>query len=251
MEIRRSRTGFVRALTRFVVIVVGVLVALAVDEWRENIAESNLETQYLRGLAADVDDELFYLEFVTDLARSRLEAADRLLLFLGAGAGPSIDTLAYVAPEEPDPGLLASDLVAAVQTQFFVPEAIVWEDLVNTGNLRLIEDWELRQAIARYYSQIRFQSRDLSVLFARFEATREYLRDRGIAATSPEGIRGRERTIASLTALPAHIRTVRDTQAEVLARTLLLHDRALRVRQQLTDHGAPPRVGSGARSSIE
>lgn len=250
MQTHRNRTGIVRALTRFVVIVVGVLVALAVDEWRADVTESNLETQYLRGLAADVDDEMSYLEFVADLARSRLEAADRLLLFLGASAGSSIDTLDYVAPQEPDPDLLASDLVASMQTQFFVPEAIVWEDLVNTGNLRLIEDWKLRQAIARYYSQIRFQSRDLSVLFARFEAAREYLRDQGIAATSVEGIRGKESAIASLTSLPAHIQTVRDTQAEILARTLLLHARALRVRRQLTEHGVSPRVGSGARSSI-
>ena len=52
----------VRASAELVVIIVGVLTALWVDEWREERDDRALETQYLQGLATDVRQDLTRLD---------------------------------------------------------------------------------------------------------------------------------------------------------------------------------------------
>jgi len=110
--------------------------------------------------------------------------------------------------------------------QFFVPEAVVWEDLVATGNLHLLDDLELRNKVSRYYTQIRYQGRDLNQLRERFEALADHLMSVGVAVSTPAGVEGRVEGLQLLPALPAYVRTARDTQAEVLLRTLQLRANA-------------------------
>ncbi len=126
-ESSSSRAFLVMA--ELIVIVVGVLTALAVDEWRVSVAESELRAQYTAGLIEDIELELSYLDLLEDRRRDRLAAADRVLLALGSSAGPSIPRLAYEAPPSFDAGSLSRDLESAMEFQFFVPEAVVWEDL--------------------------------------------------------------------------------------------------------------------------
>jgi hypothetical protein len=222
MDAPSSRSRATRAATEFTVIVAGVLTAFAVDEWREAAEEEDLRQQYVAGLAEEIELEISYLGFVADLCRERLAASDRVLLFLGQPAGLSSNERGYEAPTEFVVEELPSDLAAASKTQFFVPEAVVWEDLVATGNLRLLADLELRRRVSRYYTQIRYQERDRDQLFARFTALEGYLLSAGVTASTPAGIEGRLEVLRSLTELAAYVRAARDTQAEVLLRTLEL-----------------------------
>jgi hypothetical protein len=211
-----------KAVTEFAVIVVGVLSALAVDEWRESSRDEVLRTQYVAGLIEDIELELTYFDLLHDLSRDRMASADRVLLFLGHSAGPSSEALGYEAPTEFDRVALAGDLASAAQLQFFVPEAVVWEDLVETGNLRLLNDLEVRRRVSRYYSQIRFQSRDLDHLRGRFEFLEQYLRDAGLAVTSPVSVQLRIAELRGLPELAAFLRDARHTQAVVLSRHVQL-----------------------------
>ena len=214
-----------RAAAEFAVIVIGVLTALAVDQWRESAEEHALRDEYLAGLAEDIGDELTYLDYVADLSRARVRAADRILLFLGHPAGASDSTLGYVAPTGFDPDSVVWDLSEAASMQFFVPEAVVWEDLMATGNLRLIDDPDVRRRVSRYYTQIRYQTRDLDQLHDRFAALATYLLARGVSL-NPAARPGSGTALTSFPELHAYIRGARDTQAEVLARTIELREDA-------------------------
>lgn len=218
----------IRVAAEFVLIVLGVLVALLVDEWRQTSNEQQLRDDYFVGLSEDITAELSYLDYVADLCRKRMASADRILLFLGRPAGASDPTVDYVAPTTFVADSLAFDLSEASKMQFFVPEAVVWEDLMATGNLRLIEDAEIRRHVSRYYTQIRYQTRDLEMLQERFEILSTYLMSKGISSSSPLGLDRHVTRLSSFSELPAYIRSARDTQAEVLQRTLDLREYAER-----------------------
>lgn len=225
MESKRA-FPVLRVATEFLLIVVGVLTALAVDEWRRSLDERALLAEYLEALAADIAVELTYLDTVAELSRSRMAAADRVLLFLGREPGPSDSATAYVAPTDFIAEDLPRDLSTSSKVQFFVPEAVAWGDLTTTGNLHLVKDAQTRRRVARYYTQIRYQTRDLDLLERRFEALSSYLLERGIAASSSRGTADHVSSLTLLPELPAYMLAVRDTQAEVLERTLSLREYA-------------------------
>jgi len=209
-------------LSEFLVIVVGVLVALAVDEWRQVSDEGVLRDEYLAALRRHVETELGYLDYVADLARRKMESADRVLIFLGQEPGSSDPLLSYEAPTSYLSDRIASDLALASAMRFFVPEAVAWENLLATGSLRLIADPTVRHDVSRYYSQIRFLSRDLEELRGRFGALSDYLVSHGVAVTSAAGVEGHVARLRDLSELQAYVRTARDTHRLVLQRTVQL-----------------------------
>lgn len=129
-------------LGEFVVIVVGVLMALWVDQLREARVNAELEVEYLESLVTDLEADLAQFDS-TEAWMRRSEAAAATVLALYAGSPPT-ENLA--------------ELVAAVETagwQYFpsITRNTI-DDLRSTGNLRLIRDPALRRAIASYYTSL-------------------------------------------------------------------------------------------------
>lgn len=129
-------------LGEFVVIVVGVLMALWVDELREARYNAALEIEYLESFVTDLEADLAQFDD-TEAWMRRSEAAAATVLALYEGSPPT-ESLA--------------DLVMSVETagwQFWpVITRNTIDDLRSTGNLRLIRDGSLRRAIAAYYTII-------------------------------------------------------------------------------------------------
>lgn len=129
-------------LGEFFVVVLGVLVALWVDEVREARSDATLEVEYLHSFLIDLEADLVQFDSADAWSRRQEDAAATVLnLYDGTPQAKS-----------------EAELVAAVETagwQFFPSisrNAI--DDLKSTGNLRLIRDPALRRAIATYYSTL-------------------------------------------------------------------------------------------------
>jgi hypothetical protein len=131
-----------RLLGEFVVIVVGVLVALWVDQLREARLHAELEVEYLESLLTDLEADLAQFdEAEAWMRRSESNAAKVLALYDGS---PPTDNV--------------TDLIVAVESAGwqFVPSITrnTIDDLRSTGNLRLITDPAVRRAIAAYYRRV-------------------------------------------------------------------------------------------------
>jgi len=137
-----TRLNWRLLLGEFVVIVVGVLMALWVDQLREARVNAGLEVEYLESLLMDLDADLAQFD-EAEAWMHRQEAAAATVLALYKGSPPTENM---------------ADLVAAVETAGwqFVPSITrnTLDDLRSTGNLRLITDPGLRRAIADYYTTI-------------------------------------------------------------------------------------------------
>ena len=129
-------------LGEFVVIVVGVLLALWVDELRDARNNAALEIEYLESFVTDLDADLAQFD-ETEAWMRRSEAAAATVLALYRGSPPTQNV---------------ADLVMAVETAGWQDWPVITrntiDDLRSTGNLRLIRDADLRRAIAAYYTTI-------------------------------------------------------------------------------------------------
>ncbi|MDH4107879.1 MAG: hypothetical protein OEW35_06155 [Gammaproteobacteria bacterium] len=137
-----TRLNWRLLLGEFVVIVVGVLMALWVDQLREARVNAELEVEYLESLVTDLEADLASFD-EAEVWMHRQEAAAVIVLALYEGSPPT-DNVA--------------DLVAAVETAGWQYSPSITrntlDDLRSTGNLRLIRDPELRRAIAAYYAKV-------------------------------------------------------------------------------------------------
>jgi len=140
--ITSGRLNWRLLLGEFVVIVVGVLMALWVDQLREARVNAGLEVEYLESLVTDLEADLAQFD-ETEAWMRRSEGNAAIVLALYEGSPPTDDV---------------TKLVVAVETAGwqFVPSVTrnTLDDLRSTGNLRLITDPSIRRAIAAYYRSV-------------------------------------------------------------------------------------------------
>ena len=60
-------------LIEIIVIILGISITLALEEWRDTVKENKLETIYLKNLLADVDVDLQSLKIASDRTQHTLE----------------------------------------------------------------------------------------------------------------------------------------------------------------------------------
>lgn len=129
-------------LGEILIVVVGVLIALAVDGWRESRRDDRTEAQYLSSIVEDLDNDFAELGRAGVQAEASAAAA-RTVLGVLSGQARSLpgDSLAY-----------AVEYAGFLYFPAYFP--YTFNELVSTGNLRIIRDSQLRREIAAYYNLI-------------------------------------------------------------------------------------------------
>lgn len=140
-------------LSETLVVVLGVLIALGLNNYWTDRQERALELQYLRRIHADVSADIELIDlWVGDLLVRKLAALDAIAPIV-RGREP--------VPENVESFLrnVALGGIGGASSTHWVAST-TFEDLKATGNLRLIRDADLRTKIARYYD-------DFDTLFIR------------------------------------------------------------------------------------
>ncbi len=131
-----------RLAAEFVVIVVGVLVALGVDAARDAREDQIRGAAYLQQLRADLSATADGVADAIAVDRRAREGADRLLEALTSGPLPPSDSLA------------AWVLSTTNSSASFYPTMGTVTALVESGELRLLRDERLRQYVLEYHSSV-------------------------------------------------------------------------------------------------
>jgi len=124
------------------VIIVGVLIALGFDGWVAERGDRSLEAQYFSRLARDLRRDSVAVAAYRSSAGRGEQAARQLLAMLEQSSPSAPDTLV---------SRLFGD---ATRDAYVVPNTPTIEELESTGNLRVIEDAPIRDAVLTYYAQV-------------------------------------------------------------------------------------------------
>ncbi len=127
-----------------IIIVAGVLIALGIDEWREDIANADLENIYLEQLIADLEET----------ERKMARASQHQVTKVGQAAAESLLT-AFENPELAELDRINQLLIEMAGFNNPVPVLGTFEALVATGDLQLIRNAEIRSAVTLYLSRTR------------------------------------------------------------------------------------------------
>lgn len=135
----RVRSLLGRFVFEFVVVVAGVLVALALNAWAQGRQDAQTEADYLARLSRDLERTIADLEVFATFEGRQLEDA----------------TLAQRAiarlPPTTDVTRVSEAMAHLMTRQTMVLKDSTYRDLVSTGHLSLIHDAALRDQIVDFY----------------------------------------------------------------------------------------------------
>jgi hypothetical protein len=137
-----------------VVIVLGVLIALGFDNVASARADRRLERQYMVRLTRDLRADSAMLVSYFRTAQIGEHAASQLLAIL---RNPSLGTDSIVTHSFSD----------ATRGAYLSPNSPTIQELMSTGNLRVLRDDVLRDAILTYYADLTWFQRSLQTVMQR------------------------------------------------------------------------------------
>jgi hypothetical protein len=136
-DLRELRWG--QVVVELVLLVLGILIALAVNGWIEDRRDARVEREYLELLVRDLDRDLAVLQEVVEFETAQVTAAAQAYRAIRAG----------VAPQDRD--AIAKMLGQLTARRTLRLSRATYSDLLSTGNLRLIRNSGLRDSIVRLY----------------------------------------------------------------------------------------------------
>ena len=129
------------ALGEIVLVVIGILIALQVNNWNEQRKDQSLEQNYLKRLIVDLTKDRETLQFSNDLCDIRMEQINKL-------------TAAINHPDSLCAGYnqLVESIEKVTWKSYLPLSQIVYNELQTTGRMALLQKEALREELANYYA---------------------------------------------------------------------------------------------------
>jgi hypothetical protein len=129
-------------LIEIIVIILGISITLALEEWRDSSKEKHLENIYLKNLLADVEVDLNNLGAVSASTQKILKRGDELLEYI---RNPAVKPISD--------SQVNADVRMILGRPKFLSQDATFSDLKSSGNLHLVKDIQLKNLLFDYYSQ--------------------------------------------------------------------------------------------------
>lgn len=124
-----------------ILVVIGILIALQINNWNENNKTSLLEKIYLSNIADDLHDQLTsiddQIDFETNFSNSSLEILTNFY-----NNTLTLDSVFFNS---------ASILIAR---KTFITEDATYTDLISSGNIKVLSNKKMKNQIIKYYQEL-------------------------------------------------------------------------------------------------
>jgi len=128
-------------LIEILVIILGISITLALEEWRDHSKEKELETIYQKNLLSDIEVDLQSLKYTIGSTQQIISKGEELLAFINSPREKPIS-----------PGQAEADLRQILQRPKFISSDATFSDLKSSGNLHLLKDLRLKNLLFAYYN---------------------------------------------------------------------------------------------------
>lgn len=125
------------------IVVVGILIALSLNSWREYNANKSREQFYLKSLKTDFEQSLASLNEIYYQNQNSYSAVKNVLEVIGEGD--------FNLTSDSSKSLLSNNLFGFNR---FVPASGTYKEIISTGSLQILNDDQLRIALSSWDDMI-------------------------------------------------------------------------------------------------
>ena len=143
MRLRFLKLDWGYAIAELIIVVAGVLIALAADSWNDDRLNRLEEAELVERLISDLERDIRSIDRGLGLLARKTESLDRVYA-----------TLVVADVEPDDPAGFLDDVIEGAQYGWNQSTArrVTFDELLGTGKFGLIRDRDLRVRIAEYYA---------------------------------------------------------------------------------------------------
>ena len=136
-----NKTGkyFKYAIGEIILVVIGILIALNINNWNEKRKNNLLKQAYIKNLKIDLNTDLETLEVLNEYNNEYEKSGFYFLSYLRNNLS-EVDTLA-----------LTSAFVFTAYVPNFTMNSSTYNDLIQSNNINLFKDIELKRLLDNYY----------------------------------------------------------------------------------------------------
>ena len=128
------------AAGEIILIVVGILIALQINNWNEEYKDRQLEQAYYCKFLEDINQDQLLLEKLTSENESRIKSNNKL-----------IHLLQQKSPTSKDVNKVAREAITKIRFRFR-PSLSAFEDLKSSGKLTILKDLTIKKQLLNYYA---------------------------------------------------------------------------------------------------
>tara|TARA_Y100000385_G_scaffold290967_1_gene366368 strand:- start:4085 stop:4855 length:771 start_codon:yes stop_codon:yes gene_type:complete len=145
-----TRKYFVYAVGEIALVVIGILIALNINNWNQDRINNEKQIEYLQNIVNDIDLHISNLEYHLKEENSNLEEMEKLISHFHENEGFLLNdtTLQYFG--------------SVFDRTTFLATRPTYVQLLSSGNIGLIRNDSLRNEIVSYYQKL--ERRELIVL---------------------------------------------------------------------------------------
>lgn len=128
------------AVGEILLVVIGILIALQINNWNEERKKQNIEINYLYALEIEFTKNLELINQSIETYENMLISAEKVFKWTGLKNAPETEKEASL------------QLAGSIQnTTKYVPSPGILNDLINSGNLSRISDSNLRNMLSEWF----------------------------------------------------------------------------------------------------
>lgn len=128
------------AIGEIILVVIGIIIALQVNNWNESRKNRILEQDYYCRILDDFNLEQRHIEEYQTIANQKIEAAKQLLNDM------------YRSDKENY--TLMNNWIDTQRLPVYVPRRVAFDDLKTSGNFKLLKDVNIKNSLALYYDDL-------------------------------------------------------------------------------------------------
>ena len=135
-----NKTGkyFKYAIGEILLVVIGILIALQINNWNDLKKDSETEFTYYERILEDLKLDKMLIDTLFQDGTKRINDSKELLLELNSGTKGK--------------HYILNKFLLAVRSNAYVPRKATFTDLLSSGNLNLLQDVTIKNSLIQYYS---------------------------------------------------------------------------------------------------
>ena len=134
------------ALGEILIVIIGITIAFSINTCAENSKQNKEKQQYLANLKKDISADKIQLEQNIKALESKMGLSEKVLPILNSDSKEKMSII--------------KDIFSLAQISSFDANDVTYQTLINSGDLKLIDDFELRTAIESHYATYEEMAKD-------------------------------------------------------------------------------------------
>ncbi|MBO6879041.1 DUF6090 family protein [Winogradskyella sp.] len=140
------KKGVRYAIGEILIVIVGITIAFSMNKCADEKKDDTLKQQYLENIKNDIEVDKKNLESISQSIGMKIGVLNEVL--------PLINT------DNPEKRSKMNKIYSVFTSSDFFPKDVTYQTMINSGDFKLIDDFDLKAAIETHYSNYKIMLKD-------------------------------------------------------------------------------------------